>query len=210
MKSDFLNSIQTYCEQIEQNFNSIPEKRKDSLLKLTKYISEKLAYESIVKVIVICTHNSRRSHFGQIWLAVAADFYGISGLQTFSGGTEATTFNTNAIQALKRIGFRIDSDEDNRQNPHYNISWSENQKAYSAFSKKFEEYPNPTEGFAAVMVCSEADEGCPFIPGTDFRLSLPFKDPKAYDGTDLQSQKYDERCFQIATEFFYTLSKVKS
>jgi hypothetical protein len=40
----------------------------------------------------------------------------------------------------------------------------------------------------------------------DLRLSLPFEDPKAFDDTDLESQKYDERCLQIAREFLFVLS----
>jgi hypothetical protein len=58
------------------------------------------------------------------------------------------------------------------------------------------------------MVCSEADQGCPFVPGTDFRLALPFDDPKAFDGTDLQDVKYDERCKQIGTEMLFVMSNV--
>ena len=87
----------------------------------------------------------------------------------------------------------------------YNIQWKENQEPYQAFSKRFEESPNPTEAFSAIMVCSEADEGCPFVPGTDFRIALPFKDPKAFDGTSQEEEKYDERCQQIGTEMLYVM-----
>ena len=35
----------------------------------------------------ICTHNSRRSHLGQIWAAIAGAYYNVD-VATFSGGTE--------------------------------------------------------------------------------------------------------------------------
>ncbi len=209
MKSDLFSSIQNYCEEVEQNFDSIKQERKQLLLNLSEYITGKLADGESAKIIVICTHNSRRSHLGQIWLSVAADYYGVTGIQTFSGGTEATAFNPNAIQALEKVGFGINADDKETQNPRYSITWSEDQKPYVAFSKKYEEAPNPASGFVAVMVCSEADEGCPFVPGTDFRLSLPFDDPKAFDGTDQQDQKYDERCREIATQMLFVLKHVQ-
>ncbi|EDP96903.1 hypothetical protein U8527_01155 [Kordia algicida OT-1] len=158
-------------------------------------------------MIVICTHNSRRSHLGQLWLALAADYYKLPTIETFSGGTEATLFHPNAIAAVKRVGFEV-SIEAQAKNPIYNIQWKANQEPYQAFSKRFEEAPNPTQEFAAIMVCTEADEGCPFVSGTDFRIALPFEDPKAFDGTPQEEEKYDERCRQIGTEMLYVMSKV--
>ena len=58
------------------------------------------------------------------------------------------------------------------------------------------------------MVCSEADEGCPIVPGADFRLALPFDDPKAFDGTPQETQMYWERARQIGLEMLYVMKKV--
>ncbi|MBC8754126.1 hypothetical protein H2O64_05550 [Kordia sp. YSTF-M3] len=159
------------------------------------------------KLIVICTHNSRRSHLGQLWLAAAADYYKLPAMETFSGGTEATAFNPNAVAAMQRIGFKIFALIE-AENSVYAVQWKEDQPSYHAFSKRFENAQNPTEEFAAIMVCTEADQGCPFVPGTDFRIALPFEDPKAFDGTLQEAAKYDERCEQIGTEMLYVLSKV--
>ncbi|WP_046754973.1 low molecular weight phosphatase family protein [Kordia jejudonensis] len=194
-------------EQLAQHFDEIPSERKEQLAQLSTYIQEKYEAKKMPKLIVICTHNSRRSHLGQLWLAVAADYYKLPTLQSFSGGTEATLFHPNAIAAVERIGFKV-AIEAQAKNPIYNIKWQENQEAYQAFSKRFDEAPNPKEAFAAIMVCTEADEGCPFVSGTDFRIALPFEDPKAFDGTAQEAQKYDERCQQIGTEMLYVLSKV--
>ena len=58
------------------------------------------------------------------------------------------------------------------------------------------------------MVCNSADQGCPIVSGCDFRLSLPYEDPKAYDDTDLESIKYAERCRQIGREMLFVLSEI--
>jgi protein-tyrosine-phosphatase len=194
-------------EKLTQHFDSIDSERKTQLESLSAYIQQKYKEQKTPKLIVICTHNSRRSHLGQLWLAAAADYYKLPALESYSGGTEATAFNPNAVAAVKRIGFDISKLVD-AENSIYNVFWKEDQYPYQAFSKRFEEPPNPTSEFAAIMVCSEADEGCPFVPGTDFRIALPFDDPKAFDGTPQEAEKYDERCEQIGMEMLYVLSRV--
>ena len=67
---------------------------------------------------------------------------------------------------------------------------------------------NPTKNFAAIMTCSDAEENCPFIPGVDLRIGTTYDDPKAFDNTELQDSKYDERSRQIALETFYIFSKL--
>ncbi|WP_420571067.1 hypothetical protein [Kordia sp.] len=199
--------LQQNIEKLVQKFDTISSDRKQHLEKLSAYIQQKYSDQKIPKLIVICTHNSRRSHLGQFWLALAADYYNLPNIETFSGGTEATAFNPNAVAALQRIGFEIFALIE-RENSVYSVRWAENQHSYHAFSKRFEDSPNPTQEFAAIMVCTEADEGCPFVPGTDFRIALPFEDPKAFDGTPQEAAKYDERCQQIGTEMLYVMSKV--
>lgn len=206
--SPLFDELLSYTKELEQNFDSIPEERKSKLISLSEYLSGKWNSNQTPKAIIICTHNSRRSHLGQLWLAVGADYYGLPEIETFSGGTEATAFHPNAVNAVRRAGFKVEAKDSTTSNPIYQISWKENMDAYNAFSTRFDEAPNPTKEFAAIMVCSEADQGCPFVPGTDFRLALPFDDPKAFDGTDVQDDKYDERCKQIGTEMLFVMSNV--
>lgn len=205
MQHPTLNAeIQAYCKKLEQEFDNIPEHRKSKLKLLSDYIAQKIQQSQIPEVIVICTHNSRRSHIGQIWLAVASEYFGFSEIKTYSGGTEATAFNIRAVEALRRIGFDI-STQEKIENTVYQVRWKEKMTPYQAFSKKYDQKPNPTKGFAAVMVCSEADEACPFVVGCDFRLTLPFEDPKKFDNTDLEIAKYSERVKQIGKEMLYVI-----
>ena len=90
----------------------------------------------------------------------------------------------------------------------YSIKYADNAHPVIAFSKKLDDEFNPKSGFAAIMTCSEADEGCPFIFGAEQRIPLTYDDPKAFDGSPLQTQKYQERSLQIATELFYVFSQI--
>lgn len=208
-KLTLLKKIETLCQQLEEEFALIPADRKEILLSLRGYISNKIANNQVPKLVVICTHNSRRSHIGQIWLAVGADYYQLPEIQTFSGGTEATAFNIRAVNAFRKSGFEISSNGGTKENPIYQINWKKVENSYPAFSKKYEDAPNPKAQFAAIMVCTEADAGCPFASGCDFRLSLPYDDPKAFDDTDLEAQKYEERLRQIGREVLFALSQVR-
>lgn len=201
-------NINTLCQEFEQGFDLIPTERKEILRSLSQYISQKVKQNETPKIIVVCTHNSRRSHIGQIWLAVGADYFGLPKIETFSGGTEATAFNIRAVNAFRNIGFEITTADSNQENPLYNIRWQNEMKPYQAFSKSYETPPNPQTDFAAIMVCTEADKGCPIVAGCDFRLALPYDDPKAFDDTDLETAKYNERIKEIGREIFYMYSQV--
>ena len=156
----------------------------------------------------VCTHNSRRSHFGQIWGAVAAAYYSIENVITYSGGTEATAFNINAINALKGIGFVVQA-KDETTNPVYEVSFGDELKPSICFSKVYNDEFNPSSNFAAIMTCGDAEENCPFIPGVELRIGTTYDDPKEFDGTELQDQKYKERSLQIALETLYVFSLIK-
>ena len=201
-------SIQTYCDSVKQEFDSIPTDRKVLLEKLSQYISKKKLLHKTVNLVYICTHNSRRSHFGQVWGQIAAAYYAIEEIHTYSGGTEATAVHPNALSALSRIGFEIVSSVTSK-NPVYEIFYDAKRSPLSCYSKVFSDPNNPISEFAAIMTCGEAEQNCPFIPGAELRMSTPYEDPKAYDDTELQDAKYDERCRQIARETLYVFSKIK-
>jgi hypothetical protein len=143
-----------------------------------------------------------------VWAKVASHYFGIKNVHTFSGGTEVTAFNINAINALKRVGFVVISD-DKKTNPTYELSYDASVEPIVCFSKLYDDDANPKKGFAAIMTCSDAEENCPFVAGADTRISTTYDDPKAFDNTPLQDAKYDERCKQIALETFYVFSKLK-
>jgi arsenate reductase len=49
-----------------------------------------------------------------------------------------------------------------------------------------------------------------FIAGAEKRIPITYEDPKAFDNTPQQAEKYQERSLQIATEMLYVFSQIKS
>ena len=199
--------IKNLCDQLSQQFESISSDRKVLLEKISSYVQQKKDAKSPIQLIYVCTHNSRRSHFGQIWAAVAAEYFGVNEVSTFSGGTEATAFNPNAIQALRGLGFEI-TEMDTTLNPKYEVDFG-GSKLNICFSKVYDDVSNPSTNFAAIMTCGDAEENCPFIPGVELRIGTTYDDPKSFDGTDFQDEKYIERALQIGLETLYVFSKIK-
>lgn len=198
----FFPEIQQYLDSLKTDLATLTAERKERLLQIAAYLQTQQAAGDRSELVFICTHNSRRSHFGQVWAKVLADYYGISQVETYSGGTEATAFNPNAIQALRTIGFQIET-ESNSANPRYSIRYAADSAPMETWSKVYTDDGNPTQGFCAIMTCSEADEACPAVFGAKVRVSLPFEDPKKADGTPQEAETYLARCRQIATELAF-------
>lgn len=192
------SSISSLINRIDST--TISNERKDLLKPLKVYLSLKTKQKKAINLNFICTHNSRRSQLSQVWAKVIADFYGIN-INTFSGGIEITACNKRTVASLALMGFKVN--DPSGENPHYELKYHPNKPPITLFSKIYEDLPNPKTHFAAVMTCTHADENCPFIPGAEKRISLPYEDPKTYDNTADEAKMYDERSIQIATEMKY-------
>lgn len=198
--------IKALVDQCIGQFNQIPDNRKLILQKIADYITERRNLGQPVQLVYICIHNSRRSHFGQIAAAVAAEYFKVPAV-SYSGGTIATAFHPNAIQALRHLGFVIEGNP-TEKNPHYHVYFGEGKETV-CFSKIYDDRSNPKEHFAAIMTCGEAEENCPFIPNASFKISTTYEDPKSSDGTGKEDQVYRERFQQILTETLYAFSNIK-
>jgi arsenate reductase (thioredoxin) len=190
------------------DFERIPVERKLILQPLVDYIQTKVSHQLEVRLNLICTHNSRRSHLSQVWAQTAAAYYAIENVFCYSGGTEATALFPMAAQTLAEFGFKIKTIAEGN-NPIYAIKYAVNEPAIIGFSKTYDDDFNPQSEFVAIMTCSQADGGCPFIAGAEKRIPITFEDPKAFDNTAQQAEKYKERSLQIATELCYVFSKIK-
>ena len=198
-------------EEVIQNLNpeALSEERRTVLNPLVGYIQSRVNDKQEIRLNFICTHNSRRSHLSQVWAQTLAAYYDIKNVFCYSGGTEATALFPMVAETLKTNGFQIEK-RCQGNNPVYSIKFGPDAHPVIGFSKKFDDPFNPESGFAAVMTCSQADEGCPFIAGADLRIPLTFEDPKIFDNTPLQAAKYKERSLQIATELSYVFSKINT
>jgi protein-tyrosine-phosphatase len=201
--------IQFLCAELSQKFDMIPKDRKKILLALASTISETKDKYGFCQLVAICTHNSRRSQAAQLWLKVAASYYNITEVYTYSGGTEATAFNFRMITAMERLGFLIET-LNHFPNPKYHVSISEDDYLMDIFySKKYDESYNPQSAFIALVLCGEAEASCPVVKGALERHYVPFDDPSHSDGLEGEYKAYADSLIQIGREILYCFSKVK-
>tara|TARA_R110001592_G_scaffold232725_6_gene490159 strand:- start:1797 stop:2408 length:612 start_codon:yes stop_codon:yes gene_type:complete len=199
--------IETFIKNLKPE--TISDERKEILKPLTEFIQTKVLNQEEIRLNFICTHNSRRSHLSQVWAQTMAFYFNIKNVFCYSGGTEATAMFPMAAETLKNAGFDIKPLSEGK-NPVYRIKYADNEHPMIGFSKKLDDDFNPKSKFAAIMTCDSANEACPFVFGAEKRIPVTFEDPKAFDNTPQQAEKYQERSIQIATEMFYVFSQINS
>jgi arsenate reductase len=200
------NKIQELINKMD--VNSIESSRREVLQPLINYIQDKVSKEQEIRLNFICTHNSRRSHLSQVWAQTIAHHFQLDNVFCYSGGTEATALYPMVATTLEQTGFQIMTLSEGT-NPVYSIKYSKNEHSVIGFSKTYDHAFNPESHFAAIMTCSQADAGCPFIAGAEKRIPITYEDPKVSDNTPNQKKVYINRSLQIATDMFYVFSQIK-
>jgi len=181
------------------------EEREQILITAAKAITESIQMFGEARLNFICTHNSRRSQFSQVWGHFLAQEYELP-ITAYSGGVEVTACNERTVASLKRIGMVITSE--GLENPKYSVNWK-GFEPVTLFSKVFDDVANPQQNSIAMMTCDHADENCPFIPAAWKRLPLRYEDPKRFDDTERESSAYDETRDLIRGELDYIFALVK-
>jgi arsenate reductase len=202
MYPNLFNVIASFSSQ------SISDERKVVLFPLVNYIQEKINEGEAIRLNFICTHNSRRSHLSQIWAQTMAYHVGLKNVSCYSGGTEATAIFIKVLETLTSQGFQVLKLSEN-ENPVVAVKFADNENPILCFSKTYDHPFNPSTQFGAVMTCNNADDGCPIVVGAEARFPIKYDDPKAYDGTPLQTEKYAERSLYIAREMLWVFSQIK-
>lgn len=181
-------------------FDMIDEPHATAGKELAQWIVREYKPGRPLHVTVVCTGNSRRSILGSTMGNVAAAYYGMPEVRFHSGGTAPSAFNPRTIASLKEIGVGVEPfgaeaprGEPKTANPVYKVRWGDSGLEATEFSKVYSDAANPQSGFAALMVCGEADAGCPFVKGAALRVSMPYLDPKIYDDSRYEAVKYAER-----------------
>jgi arsenate reductase len=190
------------------DYNQVSDERKAILQPLVDYIQNKVDNKQPIRLNLICTHNSRRSHLSQVWAQTAAANYNVQNVSCYSGGTEATALFRMVAETLQNSGFEVKTISEGK-NPIYSIKFASNEQPIIGFSKTYDDDFNPESEFAAIMTCSQADGGCPVIAGAEKRIPITYEDPKVSDGTPEQKDIYLKRSLQIGTEMFYVFSQIK-
>src|SRR4051794_2365719 len=87
-EADLIETLRPSAKQAIAEFDRIDADRKKDLKEAAVFIRERAEQGKSADLTFICTHNSRRSHFSQLWAKTAAQYYGIANVATYSGGTE--------------------------------------------------------------------------------------------------------------------------
>ncbi len=206
-KSTLYQEIENLIKNLKPE--TISNERKVVLQPLVEFIQSKVSSSQEIRINFICTHNSRRSHLSQVWAQIMANYFNIKNVFCYSGGTEATALFPMVANTLSNSGFQIKALSEGN-NPVYSIKYASNEHPIIGFSKKLDDDFNPKSKFAAIMTCDSANEACPFVPGSEKRIPITFEDPKVFDNTPQQAEKYNERSLQIATELYYVFSQINS
>lgn len=199
--------LRSFVHRVVVSVASIPDERQRVLKTVADHLVERINNREKANLIFICTHNSRRSQFAQVLCETAATYYDVPGLEVFSGGTETTACNVRTVRALRRAGFSVVASTPG-DNSTYLVQYSEANPPIRVYSKLYSADGNPNCRFAAVTCCADADKNCPLVAGADVRFRVEYDDPKIADDTPQETERYDERCFQIACEMFFLLSDV--
>jgi arsenate reductase len=113
----------------------------------------------VSRVLFLCTHNSARSQMAEGFLrAMAGDRF-----EAGSAGTEKTSVNPLAIRVMAELGIDLGGHT----------------------SKRYEDVASEAWDYL-ITVCDDANDRCPWIPGSVQRLHWSFADPSRATGTEEQ------------------------
>ena len=196
--------INQLCSTILNDIRTkISSERRSILEAIAQEINSELKIGNTVKLVYLCTHNSRRSHFSQVWGCLASVLFGYKEIETYSGGTVATACHPYTIEALRQLGFKITCADLEADNPHYKVYYSTD-NFIDCYSKANTDNELPQSDFIAIMTCADSDDNCPLVPGAKKRFSTTYDDPKEFDDAPNPVMHYKERSLQIAQEALYT------
>jgi hypothetical protein len=209
--------VTAHADLLTTSFDLIDEPHRDAGERLVEWVVKNYKPGQSLHVTVVCTGNSRRSILGATMGNVAAAYYGMPEIRFHSGGTAPTAFNPRTVACLKEIGVEVKPTgreaprgEPQTANPIYTVRWGRPGLEVTEFSKTYHDASNPQEGFAAVMVCGEADAACPFVKGAAQRVSMPYLDPKIYDDSKYEATKYAERRDDIGRLMLSVMMQVRN
>lgn len=108
----------------------------------------------MIRVLILCTHNSARSQMAEALTREAARQARLE-LDVHSAGTEATRVKEDAKTVMAELGLSLDSHT----------------------SKTLWDVPDARNFDYVITVCDSAAEACPVYPGQTKRRHYPFVDP---------------------------------
>lgn len=211
-----LPDVRDYLDGLSAVAFNADESRTIAIDSVANWLRSELQAKREASVIIICTGNSRRSVLGAMLGNAVANYFGMRVIFK-SAGTKPTAVNSRSVRALREIGFQIKPvgkeatrGLSNEVNPIYSVQWNVSPTwQVLEFSKYLADPSLPQTGFAAIMVCDEASETCPLVPGAAIRVSIPFEDPKQWDALDNELAAYRERHDEIGRTIIEVLARAR-
>lgn len=188
--------------------NTIFKERKEVLLDIANAVAEEYKSKKFVNLNFICKHNARSSQLCQAWSFLASLTFNLQ-INSYSGGSEITSFHRNTIKVLQKCGFNFQLEDFSHQNPKYNISYDDGKKTFLCFSKYFDDATNE-EPFIGINISKNLNDQFTNIQGATHTYHLPYFDLKSIDGTANQEQKYAAVNEQIASEIYFLFSTIQN
>lgn len=216
-------AVEAHCRLLSTGLDQIDPAHREAATVLVEWIVANYKPGESLPILCVCTGNSRRSMLGSTMGNIAAAYYGLPEIQCYSGGTDPSAMNSRTMTALKAIGVQIDPQGSDAPrgvadapNPFVCVRWGTAATATSPametveFSKRYSDAHNPQHGFAALMVCGEAEEACPTVRGQSIRIPMRYLDPKMFDGTEYETAKYAERRDDIGRFMMSVMMQVRN
>jgi len=112
----------------------------------------------VMRLLVLCTHNSARSQMMEGWIRRHAREAGLD-LEVWSAGTERTHVKPDAVTVMAEVDIDLNSHT----------------------SKTLSEIPDPWSFDLVLTVCDDANEACPAYPARTTRRHVSVPDPSGQD-----------------------------
>ena len=184
------NKLDSYIQKIE-NFKPVKEEEEiifNTINKLNSYL--KLCRD----IVFVCTHNSRRSIYCEVWGKIIANKYS-KNINFYSAGTKKTSVYGEVIKSFSRLGIKSKGNI---------IQYKE--KSILLKSKTLEEIQ--LDKFICIFTCSKAERSCPIDTRSVVNIPLLFDDPKKFDGLKNERIEYQKTCSQIAEKINFILKRI--
>lgn len=194
-QSTLYKKLDNYSGSVRNEFGQISADRKEKLDEVASQLN-KANSEGKSYILFASADNSASSQLAQAWLEVAKASYRLNNLEITSGGEQTSAINKEAINALKNAGFRVEANTQFKNNPRYTVGYSPKENTLLMFSKKYDNFQNPTTGFVAVGT----QENLADVQGGVAKIDLPYE----------SNANLNEQSKQIAREMFYLAEKLQS
>lgn len=195
-QSSLYKKLDNYSATVSKEFDQINLERKEKINQIVEELNK--SKTGTKSILFTSNDNSAASQLAQAWLQVAAERNLISSIQISSAGENETAINKDALKALKNAGFKISSNTTFPKNPRYMVSYSQESSSLLMFSKKYNNFQNPTSDFLSIGT----EENLSSVNGETSKVELTY--------AKIDASNADTQSREIAREMFYLADKLQS